>query len=231
MSTRKIIRNGSPPARSLRIASEETMGLLFIRLEFLKAMRVMRTSWSCNVIARQMSKILCVFSAALILVTTGHDSLDAGDSLPTRSQSAANTVQKPDTFEFKETLMGERQSTNGAHSSFHAWKASDGVVVNSSTGQCDSVAQAKKAFLKRVSESSQVTEKGPRFNAVGKKTGERAVVIFLNNPFGPPISAVLWTDGSVFHDIESYSLRHVRGFEQTFYPSSNSPTESSHNSN
>src|ERR1700730_6587083 len=101
----------------------------------------------------KVGTILWLFLFMGVLITSGLCSRARSCLLSAHSQSVAGAEQEPGALDFKEMMTGESRSTNGAHDSFHSWKATDGIVVSSRICECDSVVQAKKAFLKRLSES------------------------------------------------------------------------------
>jgi hypothetical protein len=121
-------------------------------------------------------------------------------------------------LDFKETMVGEAVTSDGFRYPIHDWKSNDGVALSSSILTFSSEAQAREALSNRIKGASAVVERGPRINISGRRTGERVMVTFSYAGRKEASFGILWTDGEKFHDIESFSLRHVLAFEQKFYP-------------
>jgi hypothetical protein len=121
-------------------------------------------------------------------------------------------------LDFKEVMVGEQMTQDGTKRPFHTWKASDGVSVTSFTQEFRSHAQANHSFSKRLKQASQVIEKKPKVDKAGHQVGQRAVVTFSYPGKKEQFSGIIWTEGSIFHDVESVSPDHAILFEKEFYP-------------
>lgn len=139
------------------------------------------------------------------------------DPVAQRQEDTGADLKQSD-LDFKEVLMGERAVRHGSSFPFHTWKSADGVIVESSIQEFNSTIQAKSAFSNRVKQASRIIQTGSRLSKDGRKTGERAVVVFSDQRPEHEIAGILWTDGRVFHEVESVSLRHAKAFEQQMYP-------------
>jgi hypothetical protein len=148
------------------------------------------------------------------------------DTEPPRNTGSALKSAETE-LEFKEILVGERITQKGVRFPFHSWRASDGVIVNSSMAEFNSVIEARSAFSKRLREASREIEASSKTDDKGRRIGERAVVIFTSANSKSEFVGIIWTDGPVFHDVESSSLRHALAFERRFYPPTRAPSLSS----
>jgi hypothetical protein len=139
-------------------------------------------------------------------------------ALESEQKTTSEATSDQASLEFKEVMMGEQVATDGTKRPFHTWKASDGVSVTSFTQEFRSHAQANHSFSKRLKEASQVIEKKPKVDKAGHQVGQRAVVTFSYPGKKEQFSGIIWTEGPIFHDVESVSLEHAVLFEKRFYP-------------
>jgi hypothetical protein len=139
-------------------------------------------------------------------------------ALESEQKTTSEATSGRASLEFKEVMMGEQIATDGTKRPFHTWKASDGVSVTSFTQEFRSHAQANYSFSKRLKQASQVIEKTPKVDKAGRRVGQRAVVTFSYPGKKEQFSGIIWTEGSIFHDVESLSLEHAALFEKKIYP-------------
>jgi hypothetical protein len=97
---------------------------------------------------------------------------------------------------------------------FTVYKASDGISVTVFYNDFKDASEASAIFEKKLIRAPKVLMRGQKIDRGGKIVGERAE-IRLPQP-KETLSAVMWTDGRKFHEIESISLRDIRAMEKVY---------------
>lgn len=113
-------------------------------------------------------------------------------------------------------MGGGKALRHGIPLSIHWWRSSDGVPVTSYIESHRSPQNAERAMQKKVQEATKLISRGAKLNRSGNRVGERAVVRLPLGDGRHHGAAILWTDGSEFHHLESPSLKHVLAFEKSF---------------
>lgn len=116
---------------------------------------------------------------------------------------------------FKNLLSGSGRTEDGSRFSFGSAEASDGVKISARTERRSSVSRAK-AVLKRTLRGAEIVTREPKINNQGQKVGERVVAHFASKAQNKSRYALLWTDGSDFHYLQSSSLRHLLAYERRY---------------
>lgn len=101
----------------------------------------------------------------------------------------------------------------GRHSGGKSYRSSYFVGLWSDATAYPSAQTADEAFQRNVNNAIEVIERTPKFDKEGRKVGERAVLIFLNEN-GRQVAIVSWTETRFLHSIGSTSLMHVLEFEK-----------------
>ena len=166
-----------------------------------------------------------VISFSIVVLLMGCNGDRASARWPKERSSRAETMESPhhqelssEAFEFKDIQGGRGKTEDGIPFSYHLYKSCDGVGVSTTVENRSSVFSALKALQRKVKTASKIIERGPKLDDKGQRTGERVVAMFASNGSEKERAAVLWTEGSDFHYLESSSLRHLIAFEKKYYP-------------
>jgi hypothetical protein len=118
---------------------------------------------------------------------------------------------------FKNVTMGEMFGENGIKMPFTGYTASDGTGLTAMDPAFESPAKAIEYFETRLAKAQRVTRRGKKRNSHGQIIGERAEATY---PYanGAIFTAILWTDGRVFREIDSRSLPLSLKLEQALTP-------------
>lgn len=111
-------------------------------------------------------------------------------------------------------MMGELVDKDGTHLGFTDYKASDGITLQALYNDFGTPSEAEIELEKEIKAAAKVVEIGVKKNKEGTSVGRRAQIILR----APRVkwSAVLWTDGRSFHEIESRSLRDILELERIY---------------
>lgn len=105
---------------------------------------------------------------------------------------------------------------NGVKLGFSFYKASDGVTLEILYNNFADADLATQVFDKQLAAAAKIVSRGLKLNRVGKVVGERAQVVIPGNKPNETISAVLWTDGPQFREINAPSLADVLELEKVY---------------
>jgi hypothetical protein len=134
-------------------------------------------------------------------------------STPQGPFGRAQVDRQESNITFTSMGAGSGKTEDGSDYSFSSMKSSDGVWVSTRTERRKSASRAN-AVMKRTLRGAEIRGRGPKINSSGKRVGERVVAYFPSKRR----NAVLWTDGSDFHYLESESLSHILAYEKKYYP-------------
>lgn len=138
-------------------------------------------------------------------------------SSPPETMNSSQRESSKDAVEFEDIEGGRGKTEDGMPFSYHLYKSSDGVGVTTTIENRGSAVRANKALQRKIKKASQIIERGAKLDNKGQRVGERVVAMFALDGPEKEHRAVLWTEGSQFHYIESSSLRHALQFEAKFY--------------
>ncbi len=130
-------------------------------------------------------------------------------------QSGIKENSKPTdgkTFEFRRGNAGELETKDGILLDFINYKASDGVDLRVLYTDVN----AQLAFDKEIAQAIKIIDRRPKVDGDGKVVGNRAQVLFPPLRQTEPVSAVMWTDGTKFHEIRSQSLPDILKLEKVY---------------
>lgn len=167
------------------------------------------------------------FIAACVISVLAHSqTVDKHQSLT--SSSTARSIPNSSTAnvkgEFKLINSGEIKTPYGIRLAFTTFKAPDGVGLTVFYLTQADPTLATQAFNEELAMAVSVGDRSPKTDKSGHVVGERAQILTRStmsiSPFpavaGPDFPAVMWTDGSAFHEIKSSSLRKVLEFEKVY---------------
>jgi hypothetical protein len=137
------------------------------------------------------------FIAAALVITQSHPEM--------RAQSQTQQKVKK-TVPFETTLVGEMRDEDGTHLAFTVFRTPDGTKLTATHHRFDSQLDAQNYFEKLIGKATKIVNKAQRKDASGAIVAQRAEAVIR----GPArsekaVSAILWTDGSEFHEIISES--------------------------
>lgn len=138
-------------------------------------------------------------------------------SSPAESIGSSQQAASREPVEFEDVQGGRGKTEDGIPFSYHLYKSSDGVGVTTTVEDCGSTFRANRALQRKSKRAVKIIERRPKLDDKGKRVGERVVAMFAPDSSEKENAAVLWTEGSQFHYIESSSLRHALRFEEKFY--------------
>jgi hypothetical protein len=124
------------------------------------------------------------------------------------AQSQSQTQQKvKKAVPFETTLVGEMRDEDGTHLAFTLFRAPDGTKLTATHHRFDSQLEAQNYFEKLIGKATKIVNKTRRKDTSGAIVAQRAEVV-ISGPARSEkaVSAILWTDGSEFHEIISESL-------------------------
>jgi len=139
-------------------------------------------------------------------------------------QSSSNNSQAKSTesrgrekkIKFARGISGELLTEDGEILGFTNFSASDGVELRVLYEDFHGALKATEVFDKQISRSIKLVERRKRLDEAGNIIGERAQVILPSSGPHQTLSAVLWTDGPKFHQIESTSLPEILELERVY---------------
>lgn len=138
-------------------------------------------------------------------------------SSPPETKSSSQQEPSSEAIEFEDIQGGRGKTEDGVPFSYHLYKSSDGIRVTTTVENRGSPVRANQALQRKIKKASKIIEQKANLDDKGQRVGERVVAIFPSNGSEKEHSAVLWTEGSHFHYIESSSLGHALKFEKRFY--------------
>jgi hypothetical protein len=99
---------------------------------------------------------------------------------------------------------------------YTTFTAPDGVKVTVFYLRRDDHDLAVAAFKQELSLSSKIATRAKKVNKAGRVVGDRAQITVPGAKPGISLEAVVWTDGSSFHEIVSSSLVDVLELERLY---------------
>lgn len=163
-----------------------------------------------KVLVGAVTRLHCV--ALLCLSCT----LSCGTSRPVKppfNQNPPNKDSRTVDLIFKSVAFLDGTERNGIQFSNHVYQASDCVMLSERIQIFKSSARAVAELKKNVSEAHEILERGSKIGVDGKTTEERVKLVF-GKESTPKRYAVLWTNQSELHSVESTSLPHIEAFEK-----------------
>jgi hypothetical protein len=147
--------------------------------------------------------------------------LSLATTVPNHSGNAAQgSGKRKATLTFTTGMSGELIQ-DGADLGFTIYGAPDGgsliVIYNRFRDETEATAILDKEIARAIKSQSR----GPKKDASGKVVGERVQLLLPSGKSKPDdmVYAVAWTDGAIFHEIESASLPDVLTMEKIYkYP-------------
>jgi hypothetical protein len=138
----------------------------------------------------------------------------SGNNSQAKSTESRGSEKKK--IQFTRGISGELLTEDGETLGFTNFSASDGVELQVLYKDFDDALKATEVFDKQISRSIKIVERGKRLDQAGKVIGERAQVILPSRGPHQKLSAVLWTDGPKFHQIQSNSLPEILELEKVY---------------
>jgi hypothetical protein len=105
---------------------------------------------------------------------------------------------------------------DGVHMGKTEFGASDGMLLHMTFGQFSDPEHATAKFEKVLGKAVKIVERGKKLDQSGKVVGERAQVVIAGSKPNETMSAVLWTDGRMFREVESKSLPDILELEKEY---------------
>jgi len=103
---------------------------------------------------------------------------------------------------------------DGVDLGFTGYQASDGVSLIVTYNTFGDAKEASAFFEKEIAMADKVTKQGDKLDRAGKIIGKRAEI--LHSKHNEQVTAVLWTDGREFHEIQSTSLKDILEMEKVY---------------
>ena len=119
-------------------------------------------------------------------------------------------------LEFEEVLSESGVTKDGNRYCYQLYRSSDSIGVSVTSENHNSPAEANKALQKELEQAVKIIEREPKLDEQGQSVGERVVASLPSNDPDKPQAFVLWSDGSSFYQISSFSLRHVLELEKRY---------------
>lgn len=118
---------------------------------------------------------------------------------------------------FKAGMDFDGRMEDGSRVSHLVYESFDGVKVTKSIIYFNSPKRARKELQSDLQKATQIIERDPKLNTNREQVGERVVLfVYGSSHEREPRAAVLWTNESEFHSIESSSLQHALALEKSF---------------
>lgn len=130
---------------------------------------------------------------------------------PTSQQGSSSSEKKK--LIFKRGISGDVLQ-GGKLLGFTDYEASDGIGLRILYYDFDDEHQAAEMLESEIGRAIKVLKRGPKKNAEGHIVGERAELLLAKPAEGQ--TAVLWTDGRKFHEIQSKSLPDILELEKIY---------------
>ena len=119
-------------------------------------------------------------------------------------------------MQFTRGTSGELLTEDGEKLGFTNFKASDDIELQVLYWGFDDAPRATEVFEKQIARAIKVVQRGKKLDKNGKVVGERAQVTFSSRGSQETFSAILWTDGPKFHQIQSISLPEILELEKAY---------------
>jgi hypothetical protein len=142
--------------------------------------------------------------------------LDQSSGNNSQAKSIESRGKEKKKIKFTRGISGELLTEGGEILGFTNFTASGGVELKVLYWDFDDSPHATDVFEKQVARAIKIVERGKKLDQAGKVVGERAQVTFLSKEPHESISAVLWTDGPKFHQIQSSSLPEILELERVY---------------
>ena len=120
--------------------------------------------------------------------------------------------------QFKVVLVGEMKDPDVSHLGFTNYKAEDGTTATLIHNEFPSPVSAKEYLEKRIARDKKL-----RIIERGNKTDDKKVVVgtrvraeFASDSRSGPVQDILWTNGSHFYEVTTFSLKDALAFENVF---------------
>lgn len=131
-----------------------------------------------------------------------------------RPQSSSNAASVTGTFRI--IGRGESRDEEGNQFALTAYRSADGKKLTAVNRVFDSERLSQDYLEKLTAKASRVIKSEPKTDRTGRVIGTRAEVILSSS--GKETPAVLWTQGSQFHEIFSDSLPIILALEKRLSP-------------
>jgi hypothetical protein len=105
---------------------------------------------------------------------------------------------------------------NGTVVGFTTYTSSGGASLTLIYNTFPDKPAATSMFDKEIARSLKVIEQVPKKDGDGKVIGERAQIVIPSGAKDKTLSAVIWTDGRTFREIQSAGSRDVLEFEKIY---------------
>ncbi|HXN99879.1 MAG TPA: hypothetical protein VN881_12460 [Candidatus Acidoferrales bacterium] len=132
---------------------------------------------------------------------------------PSQQSADANGLHERKGIRFEKGTSGDLIQ-DGILLGMTLYKASDGASLAVVYNNFEDTSQASAFFDKELVRASKALSKGDKLDRDGKIIGKRAE-IRLAAP-NDKLTAVMWTDGRKFHEIQSTSLRDILELERVY---------------
>jgi hypothetical protein len=162
---------------------------------------------------RKISLCSAAFQMVCLVAPPGLSPASAVRSTLCQSSSKTTAPPKSNELRFARGTPGDLIQ-DGEVLGFTTYKASNGVGLTSIYNTFDEASHAAAFFEKELGLAAKVITRGEKINKDGKVIGERAEIL-LPKP-NEKLTAVMWTDGRNFHEIDSTSLEVILEFEKGY---------------
>jgi hypothetical protein len=169
-----------------------------------------------------VSKVfLCVLSLSLALgsASSGSTLARVEQEINKKYDSEQPQLPPPKNVAFKLTRMSDGKTPTGERSHTDSYVASDGNNVWVDFVRFDSALSARTAVQTATKDATKILDRRERPGKDGASLGVRVIAVF--SPESSPasgsaqtLSALIWSDGPVLHEIRSVSLDDVLAMEK-----------------
>jgi hypothetical protein len=152
--------------------------------------------------------------ACLCLAMTWPFSFSRSLAQAARPRPSSDSASPTGTF--KIIGRGESRDEDGNQFALTAYRSPDGRKLTAINRGFDSERLSEQYLEKQTAKASRVIKVEPKTDRTGRVVGKRAEIMF--SPGAREIPAVLWTQGSQFHEIVSDSLPSILSLEKQLSP-------------
>lgn len=150
------------------------------------------------------------------LLTYGNAAL-LSEQVPNSEGAGTATDQhrlSPANEQFSLSMIGEARASDGTPLGVRRYTGSKGTTVSIMYGTFESAEKSKAELQRWIAGATKLVQREQNKTSSGHVVGERALIMFTDSRTQRDYPVIVWTSGSDFFRIKSFSLAAVLQFEE-----------------